>query len=163
MQEIVYCTYMYLILGCSTNYFHPFHPPTQLPSPPTVPMPHSHLLSSSIQPLLPSIQPPRRPSRCDGIRHYRKVTAAVKTATNCDESSASTLLQKRRSYSTKETQLVREYFADHIARGQSVSLRECAKFLAVHQIDRSEKNIQDNTVKNLLKALPEACRLIPSL
>ena len=88
-------------------------------------------------------------------------TNSYTSMTNCDESSASTPLQKWRSYSTKETQLVREYIADHIARGQTVSLREGAKFIAVHQMDRSEKNIQDNKVKSLLKALP--CRLIPSL
>ena len=79
-------------------------------------------------------------------------TKSYISTTNCDESSASTPLQKRRSYSTKETQLVREYV--DIARGQSVSLRECAKFLSVHQMDMSEKNIQDNKVKSLLKALP---------
>ena len=57
-------------------------------------------------------------------------------------------VQKRRAYSEKETQLILQYFSDHIARGDRASLKECLKFLSINPMDR---NIQDK-VKSLVKS-----------
>ena len=74
-----------------------------------------------------------------------------------DESSAARSgddvnpVQRRRVYSARETNFIEEFFDAVIQRGDRVSLRECAKFLKAHPMDRSDKNIQDK-VKSLVKS-----------
>ena len=65
--------------------------------------------------------------------------------------TASTPVQKRRTYTAEETKAVQDYFSHHISHGETASLRECAQFLLEHPLHRSEKNIQDK-VKSLSKA-----------
>ena len=62
-----------------------------------------------------------------------------------------TLVQKRRAFTSKETESVSSAFTSHIHRRCTPSLAECKRFLQTHPLHvRSPKNIQEK-VKNLMK------------
>ena len=59
--------------------------------------------------------------------------------------------QRRCPFSQEETDQVKKYFKENIARGVTVSLVECKSFISNTKLSRTPKNIQDK-VRNLLKA-----------
>lgn len=64
--------------------------------------------------------------------------------------SSETQLQKRRSFSLQETELVCGHFAKSLKLRVTPSLAECKRFVEQYGVQRSPKNIQDK-VKNLNK------------
>ena len=63
--------------------------------------------------------------------------------------------QRRCPFSQEETDQVKKYFKENIARGVTVSLAECKSFISNTKLSRTAKNIQDK-VRNLMK---EASRI----